>query len=210
LLKQSAPFAIAGVLATVQLRLGLILLEPMAGAAVTGQYAAASRFVEAGRMAPQALFVALFPALAALRSDPAAMDRLFRRIMTGLFGYGLLFGLLMLALAPSLIGLTYGPRFDSAGLILRLLAWALLPAILKGCRILYCYARGQEAYVNRVLGLALLLQAVLILWGLPRFGAVGVALALLISESAALLLLWRIPKTSVDSGGALPHTPAGE
>lgn len=191
LLRRAWPFALAGVLAVAHLRLNVILLEQMAGAGAAGQYAAANRFVEAGRMLPQALFVALFPALAALNQDEAALHRLLRRTMRGLLLYGVLCGAGLMLLGPLLVRVIYGAAFEAAGGVLQMLGWALLPGILKGARILYWYAQGQEQVVNRVLALGLALQAVLGLLLIEQAGAVGAALALVLAEGAALLLLWR-------------------
>ena len=191
LLRRARPFAVAAVLSAIQLRLSVILLEQMRGAAETGQYAAASRFVDAGRLLPNALFGALFPALAALSRDPQVLRQLFRRMQLLLAGYGLLIGLGAVIFSTELIRLTYGPDFAAASPILSLLAWALLPGVLKGIRIIYCYAQGREALVNRVLALALIVQVALSLWLIPVYGPFGAALALIVSDSLALIGLWR-------------------
>jgi O-antigen/teichoic acid export membrane protein len=191
LLRRAWPFALAAVLAALQIRLSLILLERMTSAAEVGQYAAASRFVEAGRMLPNALFGALFPALSALSSDPAALNRVFQRAMLGLTAYGIVFGIGALLLAGWLIHLTYGAQFDQAVFVLIFLAWALLPGLLKSGRVLYCYALGQEDYVNRVMAVTLVIQFALGLWLIDRHGAAGAALALIVTECVALILLWR-------------------
>lgn len=189
-LRRAGPFALAGVLAAVQMRLSLITLDALAGSAAAGQYAAASRFVEAGRMLPQALFVALFPALAALSQDQSALKRLFRQVTIGLIAFGGLFGLGALLFGPPLVHLIYGPAFTPAADLLPLLAWTLLPASLKGARTLYWYAQGREAFVNHRTALALLLQIILTVLAVQQAGAVGAALALILSESTALALLY--------------------
>lgn len=191
LLKRAWPFALAAVLAAAQMRLSVILLERLAGTAEAGQYAAASRFVEAGRMLPNALFGALFPALAALSGDWLALNRLFRRVALGLAAYGTLFGLAAALLAGPLIALTYGAVFEPAASVLQVLAWALLPGALKGGRILYGYARGREAVVNRITALALIVQLALSVGLIGPYGASGAALALIVTEVLAVALLWR-------------------
>lgn len=191
LLKRAWPFALAAVLAAAQMRLSVILLERLAGTAEAGQYAAASRFVEAGRMLPNALFGALFPALAALSGDWLALNRLFRRVALGLAAYGTLFGLAAALLAGPLIALTYGAVFEPAASVLQVLAWALLPGALKGGRILYGYARGHEAVVNRITALALIVQLALSVGLIGPYGASGAALALIVTEVLAVALLWR-------------------
>ena len=191
LLRRAWPFALAAVLAAMQIRLSLILLERMTSAAEVGQYAAASRFVEAGRMLPNALFGALFPALSALTTDSLALNRVFRRAMIGLGAYGIAFGVGILLAGGWIISLTYGARFESASSILMLLAWTLLPGLLKSGYLVYGYARGREAYVNRVLAVTLIIQLLSGLWLIGQYGAAGAALSLIVTECAALILLWR-------------------
>ena len=142
-------------------------------------------------MIPNALFGALFPALAALSSDAQALNRLFRRVLLGLGGYGAMIGLGTLLVSPLLISLTYGPDFADSGTILPLLAWTLLPGLLKSGRILYCYAQGRERFVNQVIALSLIVQLGLSLWLISQYGAAGAALALILTETIALVLLWR-------------------
>jgi O-antigen/teichoic acid export membrane protein len=191
LMRRAWPFALAAILSALQLRLSVILLEQFRGAAETGQFAAAGRFVEAGRMLPNALFGALFPAISAGRDTDKDLQRVFRRARWTLAVYGLLFGLGAVLFSTWLVRLTYGPDFAPAIPVLQALGWSLLPGILKGAQIIYCYARGQEARVNRVLGLTLIAQLVLGLWLIPQYGALGAALAVILTESLALLSLWR-------------------
>jgi O-antigen/teichoic acid export membrane protein len=56
ILMQAWPFAVAGILAAVQARLAPIMLEKLTDTGGVGYYAAASRFVEAGRTIPNSLF----------------------------------------------------------------------------------------------------------------------------------------------------------
>src|SRR5690606_28302176 len=60
LLRRAWPFALAAILAALQARTGTILLERLTDTTQVGYYAAATRFVEAARMIPNALFGALF------------------------------------------------------------------------------------------------------------------------------------------------------
>jgi O-antigen/teichoic acid export membrane protein len=191
LLRRAWPFALAAVLAALQIRLSLILLERMTNTAEVGQYAAASRFVEAARMLPNALFGALFPALSALSADPLALNRVFRRVLIGLTAYGLCFGAGALLLAGPIIQLTYGAAFEPASSLLALLAWTLLPGLLKSGRILYCYAQGRESHVNRVMALSLMVQLLTGLWLINQYSAAGAVLSLIITECTSLILLWR-------------------
>jgi O-antigen/teichoic acid export membrane protein len=190
LLKRAWPFALAGVLAAVQTRVGTILLEMLTDTAQVGYYAAATRFVEAARMIPNALFGALFPALAALASQPTTMKWTFQRVMLGLGGFGFALGLMFTVLAQPILQLTYGAAFIPAATTLQVAMWSLLPGFLRAGRMLYWYAQGREQVTNIVIGVILVTQFALSVWLIPRAGAVGTAVVMLATEILALILLY--------------------
>jgi O-antigen/teichoic acid export membrane protein len=182
LLRRAAPFALAGVLAAVQLRVGVILLEVFTNPGEVGYYTAATRFIDAARMIPNALFGALLPVL-------SAQSQRLTPIMIGLLLYSVIvFGLIVL-FAPFIIRLTFGEAFLPAAPALMVSALALLPSLLRSARTLYWYARGREAFVNRVTLVSVLAQIALSLWLIPLMGAVGVAGAVVLSEGIAFILL---------------------
>lgn len=189
LLRRAWPFALAAVLAALQLRLNTVLLERLSTTAEVGYYAAAARFVEAGRVLPNAVFGALLPALTVLALDPAGLAQTFRRVMLGLAAFGAALGGLFAIFGAAVVRLTYGAAFADSVPALHIAMWSLLPGLLRGGQTLYWFAIGREQYANRVNALALALQAALGLWLIPRHGAVGAAGAGLIVEVAALALL---------------------
>ncbi len=190
ILRRAWPFALAAVLATLQIRVGVVLSGWLADTGQAGYYTAASRFVEAVRLLPMAFFNALFPALAALGADPVQLDRTFRRVALLLLGMGIGAGCLFAILSEPLVGLTYGAAFEPAIPVLQVMVWALVPGMLRGGRTLYWYARGREAFVNRVIGAAILIQIGFSCWLIPQLGALGATWAMLVSEIALMPVLW--------------------
>jgi O-antigen/teichoic acid export membrane protein len=174
LLRLALPFAIGAALVALQGRASTILLERFSDTGQTGYYAAANRFIEAGRMLPNAFFGALFPALAALSAEPLEMRRIFRRAALTLSGFGVVFGIGLTLAAPLLISL-YGDDFTPSIAVLQILGWALLPALLRAALTLYAYAQGRESFANGVTALMLALQVVLDVWLIPTYGAFGAA-----------------------------------
>ena len=191
LLRRAWPFAVAALLAALQTRASTILLERLTDTAQVGYFAAATRFVEAGRMIPNAFFGALFPLLAALAVQPQELSRTFTRAMWGLAAFGIALAVCFSLFASTIISLTFGPDFQPTIPVLQIAMWSLLPSLLRGGRTLYWYAQGQEGYVNVVTGLALLAQIGLCLWWIPQYGAFGAAWASVAAETVALALLWR-------------------
>lgn len=191
LMRRALPFAVAAVLAALQLRAATIFLERLTDTAQVGYYTAAARFLEGGRVLSLAFFDALLPSLSALALNRPLMQQTFRRAALTVTVLGVGFGVGAVLFAPLLIRLTYGERFAPAAEVLAVLAWSLLPTTLKYARGLYWYAQGREARVIAVTALTLVLQVIVSLWAIPLYGAAGAAWVVLGIESLSVLLLWR-------------------
>lgn len=184
LTRAGIPFAIAGILASVEMRANIFLLGALENERAVGWYSAAARLTEGIRLVPNAFFGAMLPALAALSS--AQGQHLFRRAQWSLFAFGLACALGLTFAAAPLIELLYGAAFAPAIPTLTLLAWGLIPAMLIGIVTLWLYARGAETRVNFFLLGGLLLQVGLALVLIPRYSTVGAAAASVLSD----VVLW--------------------
>jgi O-antigen/teichoic acid export membrane protein len=198
LLRRALPFALGGTLAAVQLRLNVILLEQLTTPAEVGGFAAASRFLEGGRLLSLAFFDALLPALSSLAAQPTLLNQTFRRAALLSGGFGFAFGLGLTLLSAPLLQLTYGTDFVSNAQTLTILGWSLLPLALKYTLTLYWYARGREAYANAVTLAIIVVQLALGLIWIPLYGAPGAALSAVVVEIVGAVLM-SLPLLSASS-----------
>ncbi len=189
LIQQAAPFALAAVIGALGARLNIFLLQRLADDSSVGVYSAASRFVEAGRLLPNAFFGALFPALAGLSARPVELNHLFWRAARILGGLSMALALGLTVTAPLLLRLTYGAAFVAGSPALTVLAWSLVPSTLHALLNIYFYSLGQESLVNRVSVVALIAQAGIGSLAVLRWGATGAALAVIVVECGALLFM---------------------
>lgn len=190
------PFALAAVLAALQMRMGTALSEIWAGAAAAGLYAAAYRFIEAARLIPQAGFDALLPTLSALRDQPDAFARQARQMGIRVALYGVAFGVGCWLLADWFVPLAFGADFAPAGDLLRGMGVALLPMSLKYWAGVAWIARGHERRVTQLNAVGLAAQFIYSALLIPAYGASGAAFALVLGETTgAALLLWGKPQT---------------
>jgi O-antigen/teichoic acid export membrane protein len=192
ILKLTFPFAVAGILAMLQIRVVILLLEQFTDAQQVGWYAAANRLIEAARLLPNALFGALFPALAAMIHDQANFQKLFRRVGWGIIGYSCVIGLGSLILAKPMIDLIFGVEFKAAAPVMTILAWTLIPSLLRNLFTLRLYAYGREKTVNIVMVLTLGVQIGVGLLLIPSYKLTGAAWTVLIGETILALSLWGI------------------
>ena len=195
LVQKGLPLALIALIAGSQTRVSVILLGWFAGPAEAGLYSAAGRFLEIAHLAPNAFFGAFLPAVPLLTPRGGDPGRLFT-IATGVvFVYALIFGALLWWGAAPILAATYGAAFAPAGSgVLRIIAISLIPFLLRAARMLYWYTVGNEWWVNRVNVGIFAAHLIVGVFLIRAMGARGAALALLIVEGAAcLLLLWGGP-----------------
>lgn len=189
LLAESLPLAFSGVFGVIYYRLDTILLSVLADSQAVGYYAATYKVSEALNILPGALMISVFPLMSRYARDPA-----FRARMTRLYHTAFKYVLLVIApiaiaiwvLAERIVLAVYSPDYLPAVAVLRWIIWAeigmfLSPVvyhllIASGRQRLLVVASGAMAVVNIVMNIALL----------PRFGAVAAAATTTITEILGL------------------------
>jgi O-antigen/teichoic acid export membrane protein len=189
LIARTAPFAVSALIGALSARLNVLLLERLTGDVAVGYYGAASRFLEGGRIIPNAVFGALLPALSALMTQPILQRQTFRRAWIGLTGFGLIFAGFVTLFAEPLLRLAFGEQFTGAAAVLIALGWAFIPSIWRSLMMLSLFSRGQESLTNWVTIGMLAIQTLIGIPMMTAYGAVGAALTLLGVEALGTLLL---------------------
>lgn len=208
LLRRSWPFAVAGAIGALMLRVDLFLIEGLRGPTAVGIYAVASRLQGLLSLAPSSFFAALLPALAAAHSagGAAGAGPTYRGARRQMAGAGLAATAVGLLGADALVWASFGPAYSAAAPSLRLLALGIVPFLVNSTTTIHLYATGREGWANRVLGLNLAVRVGLGLLLVNAWGAPGAALADLLGESAALLAYWRSGAMQVPTAAtALPE-----
>jgi len=193
LISQSRSFAIAGILSAVQARFSILWLESVSTAVIVGLFVASLRFIDGVRMIPNALFGAVYPALASLVETPRKLRKLFQQMMLGLGAYGLIVALVLWILGDEILLLTFGDSFVEAQSALTILGLMLIPFVLRSGWSLYWYALGREKAVNIILviNLILLISLPTISWltGINSNPLANITYAMLYTELITLALM---------------------
>jgi len=182
-LKRAFPFALTGIVANAQARLGPILLGVMGTAGDVALLGVALRLDGMARRLPSAAFGAALPVLthemergrpAPLRAQFDGALRWFALAAAGALAIG----------ASAIIRFTYGDSFMAAS---PALAWAgvgLVPSLVNAGRKVYLYAAGRELIVLRWSAVACVLQAAGCVALIPFLGATGAMVAYVAAEAA--------------------------
>lgn len=193
-LKEALPFAVAGLVAVLYRRLDLLLLASWQGDLQAGVYGAAYRLWETLGLLPSSLLDALFPELARRGGDRSLHTGLRRLIRRGRMGLlVLLAGILLpgLWIAPGLLTFLFGDveGIVAAPALFRILLLALPFTYLMLLNGHVLYALGAQRRVSTWMVVATLLNGLLNLALIPRWGMQAAAWVALSSEAVLFIAL---------------------
>lgn len=185
---------VGGFMSLLNLRLDFAILGALAGPAVLGTYAVASKFAELLRLPGTAMTWVAYPRLAAV-DDAEASRRARRLLRPSLLGIMVAAVPAALLVAP-VIHLLYGAAFDAAVTQARVLLVGMLLGGAAGVASGYLYGRGRPGLNSLAMGVGLVLTIGLDLLLIPPYGAMGAAiastLAYLATDSILVVFLLRL------------------
>jgi O-antigen/teichoic acid export membrane protein len=172
---------IGGVLTLLNLRLDFAILGAIAGPAVLGTYAIASKFAELLKILPMALTYVLYPKYSGETRSVAAAHARYLLPRAGILVASAAVPLWVAA--TYLLPLIYGDRFRPAIEPAHILLIGLAAEGVAGVITAFLYGIGQPGLNSFAMGAGVLVTVVLDLLLIPRFGAIGASVA----SSAAYL-----------------------
>jgi O-antigen/teichoic acid export membrane protein len=197
LAQAALPLGISGLLATLYVKLDMVMLGVMAPPGDVGIYAASAKPVEYLLLVGVMLVQLLFPLLARNYTvDPARFQKVYQRGLQALLALMLPVPIVAAFIADPLVLALYTPDFAHSAVPLRILSVALAVFTLAAWQSFTLLAAGRQSialvYDGAALGLNLGLNLLLIAW----IGYVGAALTAVLTALfvfiSASLVLWRV------------------
>lgn len=186
LLKNCWPLILSGFVISLYMKIDQIMIKEMLGVSSVGQYAAAVQLSEAWYFIPMVISASLFPAI--LNAKQISKELYYSRLqrLYDLMAWmAILIALPMTFLSTWLIGLLYGVQFEQAGGVLTIHIWSAVFVFLGVSSSKWYMAENLQVYLfYRTLAGAvinILLNLVLI----PRYGLYGGAIATLVAQITA-------------------------
>ena len=203
---------VGGVIFLLNLRLDFIILDVMAGPAVLGIYAVASKFAELVKVPGMALTYVLYPRYA--REGRATAGARARGLLpkAGLLTAA---SIIPLGLAVGfIIPVAYGPSFEDAILPAMIILAGLALEGMGGVITGYLYGIGRPGLNSWAMGVGLAITVILDLLLIPPYGAVGAAVASAVAYTTTSLALigffWWVRRDEAPAldAGQLAEAPA--
>lgn len=198
---------LGGLLTLVNLRLDVGILGAIAGPSVLGIYAIASKFAELLRLPGLAVNYVLYPVFAS--SGEAAARARTNKLLVPTLVLPLLAAVpLALAVGP-VLPLVYGKAFHGAVVPALILLAGLLGDVTANLVSAYLYGAGKPGWNSFAIGFGVAVTVVGDILLIPRYGAVGAAVAscaAYLTTDAALLFFYRLARrdsTAATQGQAM-------
>jgi PST family polysaccharide transporter len=184
--RERSPWLLASSVAEViYLRIDIVLLERLRGVHEAGTYAVAARLSEVWYMVPVALMGAMFPVLWRRRSNPVDYARGLQASLDALFALAFTLAVLVQLFGGPLVDLLFGEQFAAATPVLQIHIWAGVFIFMRALLSRWLLAEDllRFSLVTHLAGALMNVALNLVL--IPAHGAVGAALATVVSYACA-------------------------
>jgi len=190
LLHGSTAVGVAVSLSSVIPRFDVIILSLIAGAAAAGVFAAAQTLIIIVYLLGSLLASVLFPEMARLTHMPREFRHYVHRWSIVVLGVTVPGSLLAIAIGPSLMRTLFGHGFGASGNLLAIMLVAAPLIVLNALNLHRAFALNQvRSYMGIYIGATV--AAVLLDVSLgSRFGASGIAVAVVLRECLVLTAFW--------------------
>jgi PST family polysaccharide transporter len=189
LMRDAWPLMLNGMAIVISVRVDQMIVTTLRGTAENGIYAAAQKLTEIIFYIPTAVSAAANPIL--LKShhrDPVEYTRRLQRVFSALAGAGLLIAVIVSVGAPLIIRILFGPAFHESARVLAIQAWSCPPLFLGIAQTNWFIAENRQRGLLVRSALAAAASVALNFLLVPRMGARGAALTMLISQTGAQIL----------------------
>ncbi|CAA7603146.1 Polysaccharide biosynthesis C-terminal domain protein [Acididesulfobacillus acetoxydans] len=201
LLSQSWYLILSGLMVTLYMRIDQVMLGAMLPSKIElGIYSAAVRVAQMWYFVPMAIITSFNPVIMRRKStDEAGYNSSVQALYTIVAWSGIGFGVLILLFSRAIIGILYGAAYMKAASILSISVWAGTFAMLGSARSLWLLREGLQRYTLIYTSSALVVNVILNLILIPRFGGYGAAFATLAAQiiNVAVLGLFKDTRLSL-------------
>lgn len=190
LLRHSWPLILSGLAIMVYMRVDQIMLGQLLNDKAVGIYSAAVRISEAWYFIPMAIVGSVFPALLDARktSEVLYLEK-FQKLYDALAVIALVVAIPVTLLADQIVVALFGQEYLEAGTILSIHIWTALFVFLGVASGKWFLVENRQLLaLHRVLWGVGINIGLNILW-IPQYGGIGAAVATLVSQAVAALLI---------------------
>jgi PST family polysaccharide transporter len=190
LLKESWPLILSGIVVMIYMRIDQIMLGQILGDKEVGIYTAATRLSEVWYFIPTTIVSSMAPIITKLKTNNnVAYNGQVQKLFNILSLIAFPIAIIMTFLSPSLVSMLYGNGYLKSGDILSIHIWTSIFVFLGVGRNPWLLNEGLTRFSFSTNGMGAIVNILLNLIFIPRFGGIGAAVATLVSQIIASYLM---------------------
>ena len=196
MLRAGLPLVLTTLASGIYHRIDQVMLHKMSGDQVLGPYVIAVQLTELFSALPIALMASLFPAMAQTAKDEEKFKRYLGETYRFLLVVVFAACALVTPVAAPVIELFYGKQYLATSGLLTVLVWSEVPIFFAAALGSAMVAKGLQRYMPIGAAVGAVMNIVLNLLWIPKYGAMGASWATVISYSVSgILYLLFVSKT---------------
>ena len=197
LLKDSWPLIFTSAFGLIYARIDQVLIKHMMEAKYVGIYGAAVTIAEAWYFLPNIIMPAMFPAIInGKKTSEEVYHGRIRKLALFLLFLSITIAIITTFFAPLIIKIIYGTAFIGGATVLKIYVWSNVGTFIGILMGNYLIAENKKRILTLVAFVPMVINIVLNLLLIPKYGIVGSAYATLISYSFGpiIILLFKQPR----------------
>lgn len=186
LLTDSWPLVFSSIAVTIYMKIDQIMLGQMMGDEAVGIYTAATRISELWYFIPMSIAASVFPTILEAKKKSEDLYRAhLQKLYNLMVAISLAVAVPLTFIAPLVVNYLYGEAYLGAGPILAIHIWAAIFVFLGVASSQWFIAENMQllSFVRTAIGAVA--NVILNLWLIPIYGAIGAAIATVISQAMA-------------------------
>lgn len=186
LLRDSWPLILSGIVTSIYMRIDQVMIKEMLNTEAVGQYAAAVRLSEAWYFIPVVVTSSLFPAIVNAKKQNEELYYLRLQKLYNLMTWtAVTIAIFMTFLSDWVVDLLYGDQYNQAGAVLMIHAWAGIFVFLGVVSGKWFLSENLQILAFWRVFFGMIVNIILNILLIPKYGIQGAAVATLISQSVA-------------------------
>ncbi|MEI6396961.1 MAG: flippase [Candidatus Taylorbacteria bacterium] len=196
LLKDSWPLIFSGAFAVIYSKIDQILIKHMIDTYSVGLYDSAIRIAEVWYFIPNLIMMSLFPAIINAKNTSRELyEKRLKKVSLFLIGLACFISIITTFFAPYIINIIYGSAFAGSTVILQIYIWSLIGSFIGALVMNYLIAENYRKIILFVNLVPMVINVLLDIIWIPKYGIVGPAYATLIAYSIGPIVLLFFKKT---------------
>lgn len=188
LLKEGWPFILASLAVILYVRLDQIMIANMVGEEELGLFSSAIKISDVFVFLPMAISGSFLPSLVnAKKISKEAFIQKIQFLVNWMMRISLALAIVTTLFSNQIIQVLFGSEFAAAGSILSVHIWALVPMFLGVATTQYLVVENLQRFSLYRTLLGLVANILLNIFLIPKYGALGAAIATTISQSVAAI-----------------------